>query len=157
MSIISKLNSSPIWLSFFYFLLFFIISALCYAITPETLKIQISAAFYLPGFVLIVLGFCIRYYAFKELLKFNKSVRSSSIPIRLIIAGVYKYSRNPAYLGVILMLVGSFFLYPSLTIGAIAIIFFIYLNLQVRREENTLSKKFRRAYSEYKKKTQIWV
>ncbi len=111
----------------------------------------------LAGFVFLGLGFYIRYAAFKELLKVNDEVRQDSIPKALVTRGIYKNSRNPAYLGIMLMLIGSLLAYPSLAMAALTLIFFVGLDLQAEKEECVLSKKFGKAYKIYKKKTPKWI
>ncbi len=71
----------------------------------------------------------------------------------LITGGIYKFSRNPAFLSFDLMLTGLalvFFSIPAL-VTVIAVI--ISLHLQILREEKHLSEKFGEAYASYKKTT----
>ena len=79
-------------------------------------------------------------------------------PKELVVTGLYKYVRNPMYVGVILMLVAYFlwFGYWSLLIYTGA--FFLACHLFVLNyEEPTLEKKFGRAYKNYMKSVPRWV
>jgi protein-S-isoprenylcysteine O-methyltransferase Ste14 len=89
--------------------------------------------------------------ASKELIKVNKRIRHDSIPKVLVTSGIYKYSRNPAYLGIILMLVGLLLMYPSLAMAIIKLSFSIGLYFQMEKDEQVLNKRFGKAYMTYKK------
>ncbi|MFX0173489.1 MAG: methyltransferase family protein [Candidatus Hodarchaeota archaeon] len=66
--------------------------------------------------------------------------------------GPYKFSRNPIYLSVIIILIGLAILAGSLSIFIIAILVFIILRkLFVSWEEKNLEEVFGKEYLEYKK------
>ena len=77
---------------------------------------------------------------------------------KLITDGIYKFSRNPMYLGlllvllgisIILNLIGGFFLIP---------LFILYLNLfQIIPEENAMVDLFKDEFLEYKKNVRRWI
>ena len=77
---------------------------------------------------------------------------------KLITDGIYKLSRNPMYLGLLLMLLGiSIILNP---IGGFFLIplFILYLNLfQIIPEENALVDLFKEEFLEYKKNVRRWI
>ena len=72
---------------------------------------------------------------------------------KLITDGIYKFSRNPMYLGLLLVLVGISIIL-NLTGGFFLIpLFILYLNLfQIIPEENAMVDLFKDEFLEYKKK-----
>ncbi len=105
------------------------------------------------GLIIGLLGDCIFFAA---VLTMKNSWRAG-IPvdehIELISDGIYKYSRNPAFLGFDFMYVGILLMYfniPLLILSGIAI---LTLHLQILEEEKYLTSKFNNSYLEYKKHT----
>ncbi len=86
-----------------------------------------------------------------------QTLQRAGIPVdehtELISDGIYKYSRNPAFLGFDFMYVGILLMYfniPLLILSGIAI---LTLHLQILEEEKYLTSKFNNSYLEYKKHT----
>ena len=77
---------------------------------------------------------------------------------KLITDGIYKFSRNPMYLGLLLVLVGISIII-NLTGGFFFIILFIlYINLfQIIPEENAMVDLFKDEFLEYKKNVRRWI
>ena len=76
----------------------------------------------------------------------------------LVTSGIYKYSRNPMYLGLLMIVISSSVLY--LNIYSIATPFFFYYlmnRFQIKREEVFLTKKFGKEYLFYKARTRRWI
>ena len=77
---------------------------------------------------------------------------------KLLTDGIYKFSRNPMYLGLLLMLVGiSTILNP---IGGFFLIplFVLYLNFfQIITEENAMADLFKDEFLDYKKNVRRWI
>tara|TARA_A100001011_G_scaffold237894_1_gene245785 strand:- start:6123 stop:6566 length:444 start_codon:yes stop_codon:yes gene_type:complete len=76
----------------------------------------------------------------------------------LVISGAYKITRNPMYLGMLLIII-SFAFYKSSIISIILIPFFIfYINkFQIEPEEFEMRKKFGKEYEDYCKKVDRWI
>lgn len=75
---------------------------------------------------------------------------------KLITTGPFKFSRNPIYLGILLILFGQAFFFQSFSVFLL-IPFFFYLNRFVLVEEKLLSDVFREKYARYKNNTPRWV
>ena len=77
---------------------------------------------------------------------------------KLITDGIYKFSRNPMYLGLLLMLLGTSIIL-NLTGGFFLIpLFILYLNLfQIIPEENAMADLFENEFLEYKKNVRRWI
>ena len=77
---------------------------------------------------------------------------------KLITDGIYKFSRNPMYLGLSLMLLGISIIL-NLTGGFFLIpLFILYLNIfQIIPEENAMVDLFKNEFLEYKKNVRRWI
>ena len=77
---------------------------------------------------------------------------------RLVTTGIYRYSRNPMYLGMILIIISTTVYYLNFLSVFSPLIFYIWINkFQINREEIFLEDKFGREYLEYKSKTRRWI
>ena len=76
----------------------------------------------------------------------------------LVTAGAFRYSRNPTYLGMLLVLLGwAVFLASPLTLVP-AVLFVVYLNrFQIRPEERASSAIFGREYDGYVSRVRRWL
>ena len=76
----------------------------------------------------------------------------------LVTSGVYQYSRNPMYVGLVLVLF-SWALYLSHFLAFVLLpIFILYMTrFQIQPEERILAQKFGKAYQTYKAKVRRWV
>ena len=76
----------------------------------------------------------------------------------LVVSGIFKYSRNPMYLGMLLILISMTIKFNF--VGGILIIFaFIAFitKFQIIPEETVLEKLFGKEFIVYKKKTKWWI
>ncbi len=75
----------------------------------------------------------------------------------LVITGVYKFTRNPMYLGLILAIAGLAVFFGTLSGAIIFLIFTAYLTrFQIVPEEVILREKFRDSYQNYEEKVRRW-
>jgi protein-S-isoprenylcysteine O-methyltransferase Ste14 len=76
----------------------------------------------------------------------------------LVTRGIYQFSRNPMYLGLMLMLLGwADFLDTFLAYGG-ALIFYFYISyFQIRPEEKILKETFGQEFSDYCMKVRRWL
>ncbi len=79
-------------------------------------------------------------------------------PIKMVSSDLYKYSRNPMYLGVITTVVaeGIYFQYSILLWYALSL-FIIFTLVILFIEEPHLEEKFGEEYKKYKKRTRRWL
>ena len=71
----------------------------------------------------------------------------------LVTSGIYRFSRNPAFLGFDLMYIGMMLMYCNLLIVPLTVFAIVMLHLQILQEERYLEKAFGMAYREYKRHT----
>jgi len=76
----------------------------------------------------------------------------------LVTTGIYKISRNPAYLSLVLFYIGLSFLINSIWILILVIaVFFSLQKFCIEREEKYLEGKFGSQYLAYKKQVRRWI
>ena len=76
---------------------------------------------------------------------------------KLITNGIYKISRNPAFLGFDLMYIGITLLYSNILTIIFSLFAVIMLHLQILEEEKYLEKNFKDEYKVYKFKTNRYL
>ena len=92
-----------------------------------------------------------------------KKVKTTTNPIdlsktsSLVTQGIFKYSRNPMYLAMLLILLAFGLKLSNAFNTLVAAGFVYYMNhFQIRFEEEALEKKYGKVYSIYKKNTRRW-
>ncbi len=70
----------------------------------------------------------------------------------LVTSGLFAISRNPIFFGMILSLVGLFLTTPNMFTILFLILGYVLIQIQIRLEEDFLSKEHRQEYSNYKQK-----
>jgi protein-S-isoprenylcysteine O-methyltransferase Ste14 len=79
-------------------------------------------------------------------------------PTRLVVSGQYRYVRNPMYVGVLLIQVGTIVWFGTLAQAVYWLFLFIGFNLFIRaNEEPYLSRTFGAAYAEYCRSVPRWL
>ena len=77
---------------------------------------------------------------------------------KLITSGIYKYSRNPMYLGLLMIVISTSIFYLNIFSITTPILFVCWINrFQIKREEIFLTEKFGEEYMSYKIKTRRWI
>jgi protein-S-isoprenylcysteine O-methyltransferase Ste14 len=77
---------------------------------------------------------------------------------KLIISGIYKYSRNPMYLGLLMIVISTSIFYLNIFSITTPILFYFWINrFQIKREEIFLTEKFGKEYLLYMTKTRRWI
>lgn len=76
----------------------------------------------------------------------------------LICSGIYRYSRNPMYLGVLLVLVGwAIYLGNLFSILGLFVFIAYITRFQIIPEERLLSEKFGESFRSYQKEVRRWL
>ena len=122
-------------------------------------KIEVKNEFIFGSFM-IISGLIIILSAIILFKKYQTTITplNPSNATKLITDGIYKFSRNPMYLGLLLVLLGiSIILNPT---GGLFLmpLFILYLNLfQIIPEENAMVDLFKGEFLEYKKNVRRWI
>ncbi|MFT4906263.1 MAG: protein-S-isoprenylcysteine O-methyltransferase Ste14 [Oleispira sp.] len=76
----------------------------------------------------------------------------------LVTSGIYQFTRNPMYLGMLLVLLGWADLLDTILAYSGAMIFFVYISLfQIKPEEEILTQKFGEDFLQYCKNVRRWL
>ena len=76
----------------------------------------------------------------------------------LVISGVFKYSRNPMYLGMVFILVSVALKFNLIGGIILTLLFAIFITrFQIIPEEAVMEKLFKEEFDSYKKKTRRWL
>ena len=76
----------------------------------------------------------------------------------LVVSGIYKYTRNPMYLGFVLVLLGWAAFLSNLAAFVLLPAFVLYISrFQIRPEERVLASLFPDEYPAYRDQVRRWV
>ena len=79
-------------------------------------------------------------------------------PKKIVQQGLYKYVRNPMYLGYFAMVIGEALLFGAALLFVYVIVFILTTHIYVVYfEENDLKKRFGNSYDEYTKQVPRWI
>lgn len=114
--------------------------------------------FTLTGLVPAVMGLFTNLQARRTLREANTTDNIFENPKVLITEGVFRYSRNPMYLGGIVFSFGLAILLGSLVAFIFPIVLFVLLNsLYIPKEEDQLRTMFGKKYFDYEKRVRRWI
>lgn len=133
--------------------------ALSYVISVQFPILQftdVSISF--AGIIFITAGISLFLWAIKLLRKHRTTLRPHGKPSKLITYGPYRLSRNPIYLGFLMISIGTVLLFANVLAFAGPIIFFVFIStFVIPMEESMLTKVFGKSYKSYNKKIRRWI
>src|SRR5688572_22852946 len=111
------------------------------------------------GLLPIALGSAVILVCFVEFVRRGRGTPAPYDPPReLVVAGLYRYVRNPQYVGVLLVVVGEALLAGMVVLFGYAALMAIGYHLFVRYyEEPTLARQFGEPYACYREAVPRWV
>lgn len=111
------------------------------------------------GTLLIILGVGLVIYTNKEFLKIGRgTLVPTAPPKKLVVAGVYRYVRNPMIIGGLMIIFGEALIFASIELFALFVAIFSINHIYfVYSEEPGLVKRFGDDYIEYKKNVPRWI
>lgn len=110
------------------------------------------------GWVMIALGVGLAVWAERLFSHAGTGVRPFTPSTALVAKGPYRFTRNPMYLGMMLVLAGGFFLAGSLGSLLIIPLFFSRIHTHfVLLEEEHMAEHFGKAYEDFKSRTRRWL
>lgn len=134
------------------------------ALFPVALLLIDSAGIKIPKFIIpelagytaltvLVIGSVVVYFSLAGLGKYTKMGLPKNDTIRLQTGGIYRFSRNPMYFGLMLISAASIALIPNLLTIGFGTTGIILHHFIILKEEKFLHQTFGNQYTEYKAKT----
>jgi protein-S-isoprenylcysteine O-methyltransferase Ste14 len=110
------------------------------------------------GLLMTFVGFLLGIGAFLEFRKARTTVDPHGSSQQVVTSGIYRFTRNPIYLGFLLMVIGLP-LNSGLYWGVVMAPFYILLmnRLVIEQEETYLERKFGETYASYKAQVRRWL
>jgi len=111
------------------------------------------------GLFIFVIGLIVMFSCIISFAVHGRGTLSPADPTkRLVIKGLYKFSRNPMYIGVILILAGeALFFLSSYLLIYLLLIFIAFHIFILLHEEPRMKKVFKDEYDDYYKKVKRWL
>jgi len=110
------------------------------------------------GLGLTFIGFLFGVGAFLEFRKARTTLDPHGSVKTVVTGGIYRFSRNPIYVGFLFMVIGFPLAYGSLWGLVISPLFiFALTRLVIEKEEAYLEKKFKEGYTSYKSRVRRWL
>jgi protein-S-isoprenylcysteine O-methyltransferase Ste14 len=111
------------------------------------------------GVFVLLAGFALLLWCVRDFYVAGKGTLAPwDPPERLVVVGLYKYTRNPMYVAVLTLLLGWVILYGSPFLSIYTVSFaFIFHQRVVRHEEPWLSKTFANDWDQYARSVPRWV
>lgn len=137
-------------------LLFIVIAYFLGRFVP--LPFTVPAILQILGLILTFIGFLLGIGAFLEFRKARTTLDAHGSSKQVVTSGVYRFTRNPVYLGFLLMVVGLP-LNSGLYWGIVLAPFYVLTmnRLVIEREEAYLEKKFGKIYTGYTSQVRRWL
>lgn len=75
----------------------------------------------------------------------------------LVTAGLFKYSRNPIYLGILIAHIGFFMMMPNALSFGLTIVTYVALEVKIRCEEELMEERHGAFYKNYRSRIRRWI
>ncbi len=139
-----------------YFMVLLIISIILHFILP--LKKIVSFPYNYSGILLISFGIYLNLWVHFKYKKLKNPIEVEKKPKVFLTSGPFKFSRNPMYLGMLSILLGTSLLLGSLISFIFPVIFLLLINnVTIPIEEKNMEEKFGGKYAHYKNKVRRWI
>ncbi len=110
------------------------------------------------GCLISAIGLAINFIAVLMFIKNKTTIIPHNIPSTLQASWVYSFSRNPIYLGMLLILIGGAIASTNFASALPVAVFFIIIDKYIIPiEEKNMEKSFGTAYLKYKEKVRRWI
>ena len=110
------------------------------------------------GRLLVILGAALGLSALSGFWRARTTVNPRGSVSSSVMGGPYRFTRNPMYLGFVILLIGFPLLFKSYWGLILSPLFVVLMNrLVIRHEEAYLEKKFAEQYTNYKVRVRRWI
>jgi protein-S-isoprenylcysteine O-methyltransferase Ste14 len=139
-----------------YFMFFIVLMAVLHFLLP--VAVVVHYPWWLMGGVPLALGIVLNLVADHAFKQYQTTVKPYEESSTLMTSGVFRLSRNPMYLGMVLILVGIAVLVGSLTPFVVIPFFIVLMNrVYITVEERMLEQKFGENWQAYVAKVRRWI
>ncbi len=121
------------------------------------IEFLVSDIFVWIGLILIHLAYIIIFIAQRNMANEWRIGIDIENKVNLITKGMFSISRNPIFLGVIIIFIGLFLIIPNTATAIILVAGTLVIQVQVRLEEEFLLKALGVEYKEYMNKVNRWL
>ncbi len=121
------------------------------------IEFLVSDIFAWTGLILIHLAYIIIFIAQRNMANEWRIGIDIENKVNLITKGMFSISRNPIFLGVIIIFIGLFLIIPNTATAIILVAGTLVIQVQVRLEEDFLLKALGVEYKEYMNKVNRWL
>ncbi len=138
------------------FLICVVVALLLHFLLP--IAVIIPQPFNLIGIVPLALGLWLSIAGSNHFSRVGTNINTFDEPGTLVTDGLYRYSRNPMYLGFALALAGVWLLLGTLSPLLIVLAFVVITDRwYIAFEEAAMTRKFGEAYERYRQQTRRWI
>ena len=136
-----------------------VVGLLPYLLLNRKITFQLKELEHFIGLIVTTLGFIILCSCIYAFIKDSKGTISPADPTKdLVTKGLYKYSRNPMYVGIVTILLGETIYFQSKRLLFYSLLIFILFNLFIKYiEEPRLRRDFGERYQDYKERVRRWM
>ena len=121
-------------------------------------KMIIKFPFTMIGVVPLSLGLGISIWGSQMFKQIETTIKTFDEPSRLVTDGLFRFSRNPMYLGFVSTLLGIWFILGALSPLLGVIVFFVVADRwYIAFEERMLTRGFGREFKDYRSRTRRWI
>lgn len=139
-----------------YLILSLILMVILHSLIPIA-ELFTSTGYKSFGIVLLFTGFGLIIWGANMFRIYQTPIKPFDRPTYLIQTGLFKYTRNPIYLGMVIVVTGAAFFLGSLSSFLVIPLFFYMMHRRfVVREEEYLEEVFGEHYREYKDRVRRW-
>ncbi len=119
---------------------------------------RLPSSFKFPGMILIVVGMTLTGLALWTLYRTGTAIDPMKRTTCLVSSGVYRVSRNPAYLGLVFIYAGIAVIGRSAaSLVLLPIVMVLVYSQVIRREESYLLSVFGEEYTRYSREVRRWL
>lgn len=110
------------------------------------------------GWLFIIAGVLLNLWTDNLFKKYHTTVKPYLKPSHLILTGPFHISRNPMYLRMLSILMGTAILFKSIFLFIPALLYVLIMNIfYIKNEETCLREQFGDEFSTYKRKVRQWI
>jgi protein-S-isoprenylcysteine O-methyltransferase Ste14 len=118
----------------------------------------VPAPWHWTGLLLVAAGLTVMVQGAGLFRRAGTPLRPFQRSTSLVTHGIYRYTRNPMYLGMVVLLIGAAVLFASLSVWLPVLLFFLIIEHGfVRAEEPFLEELFGDEYRRYRERVRRWL